>query len=286
MAKRKSKSNRFLTIIAIVAVIVAIARCVDSCNATKFESRVGPVSIGDNNIPDSKSLLHVRTAPGLTTNLIHYRGFDVNFNAKEHIPNWVAWELTAEKAQGTIKRTDNFMADTHVKGSATPTDYKYSSWDRGHMAPAGDMKWNRQAMDESFYMTNMVPQFADLNRGSWNKLEQKCRDWAIADSAIYIVCGPVPGETPIAHIGASSVTVPARLFKVIISPFATPARGIGFIFNNDENPGGMQQCAVSIDSVESLTGHDFFSALPDDIENEIESQCNFNQWSRVKKNKK
>lgn len=286
MAKRRKKSTRFTTIIAIVAVIVIIARYVDSCNASKFESITGPATNSANGIPSAAALSNVKTAPGLETHLIHYRGFDVNFNPSEHIPNWVAWELTATEAQGTVKRSDNFVADTRVKGSATPEDYKYAPWDRGHMAPAGDMKWDKQAMAESFYMTNMAPQFPDLNRGSWNKLEQKCREWAIADSVIYIVCGPIPGETPLAHIGPSSVTVPARFFKVIISPYANPPRGIGFIFNNGENPGGMQQCAVSIDSVEAVTGHDFFPALPDDIENEIEAQCNFNQWSRVKINKK
>ncbi|MCH5345738.1 MAG: DNA/RNA non-specific endonuclease [Muribaculaceae bacterium] len=273
MAKKKQSQPIYVLLLAVVALAVLYFSSRESAQS---------VELPEGNVPAASSLLSVKTAPGLKTHLVHYRGFDVNFNSKEHIPNWVAWELTADEVKGDLKRTDNFMADPNVKGSATPDDYRHSSWDRGHMAPAGDMKWNKTAMEESFYMTNMVPQDPDLNRGSWNKLEQKCRDWAAADSAIYIVCGPVPGDTPIAHIGLTGVTVPARFFKVILSPYAKPARGIGFIFNNGDNPGGMQQCAVSIDSVEALTGHDFFSALPDDIEADLESQCNFNQWSRVK----
>ncbi|MDE5786515.1 MAG: hypothetical protein K2H98_08300, partial [Duncaniella sp.] len=59
-------------------------------------------------------------------------------------------------------------------------------------------------------------------------------------------------------------------------------RGIGFIMPNGKVPGGMQQAAVSIDEIERITGYDFFAALPDDIENKIESQCDFHYWSTLK----
>lgn len=243
-------------------------------------------SVGDkydtNAIPSSRRLLKVVNPHGLTTHLIHYKGMDVNFNRDTHNPNWVAWELTADEAAGGQSRSNNFRADHSITGSADPSDYRNSGWDRGHMAPAGDMKWDKQTMEESFYMTNIVPQNQSLNRSSWNKLEQKCRTRATNDSAIYIICGPIPGEQPLAHIGINQVEVPARLFKVILSPYANPPRGIGFIFNNTEDHGGMQQCAVSIDEVERVTGYDFFSALPDSIEADLESQCNFNLWSRMK----
>lgn len=84
------------------------------------------------------------------------------------------------------------------------------------------------------------------------------------------------------HIGSNRVAVPQRFFKVILSPYSTPPTAIGFIVPNEAVKGGMQACAVSVDSVEAVTGHDFFSALPDDIEDVIESQINFNRWSRTR----
>ena len=211
---------------------------------------------------------------------------DLSFNPQYHIPNWVAWELTADETSGEISRTNKFSADPEIPESAETWDYNYSGYDRGHMAPAGDMRWNREAMEQTFLMTNICPQVKSLNAGSWKNLEEKCRQWAQADSAIYIVCGPVIDGKPIEYIGDTRVYVPRQFFKVIISPYANPARGIGFIMPNGKVPGGMQACAVPIDSVESLTGHDFFASLPDDIEADVESQCDFHYWSTHRPHRK
>ncbi len=223
----------------------------------------------------------VVTEPGTAEYLVDYTGMKISFNPKAHVPNWVAWELTGEKASGTVTRNQKFVADESVPGCAEPWDYSYSGYDRGHMAPAGDMKWNKKAMDESFYMTNICPQLNALNSGAWRTLEEKCRVWAMADSAIVIVAGPILTDKLTETIGDSHVVVPKRFFKVILSPYSNPPRGIGFIMNNGKVEGGMQKAAVSIDEVEAITGHDFFSALPDDVENAVEAQCNFNYWSTL-----
>lgn len=73
---------------------------------------------------------------------------------------------------GTYPRDENFRGDDNVVGSAEQWDYSYSGYDRGHMAPAGDMKWSKKAMDESFFMTNMCPQAKTLNTGAWKRLEE------------------------------------------------------------------------------------------------------------------
>lgn len=232
---------------------------------------------------DFGNLMQVKTNPQLKSVEKQYTGMDISFNPQYHIPNWVSWELTTDETGGEISRTNKFSADYDVEGSAETWDYSYSGYDRGHMAPAGDMKWSRKAMDETFYMTNICPQAKILNTGAWKRLEEKCRQWAQADSAIVIVCGPVIDGKPVEYIGDSRVYVPDAFFKVILSPYAKPARGIGFIMPNGKPKGGMQACAVSIDSVERATGHDFFSTLPDDIETDVESQCDFHYWSTHRK---
>lgn len=229
-------------------------------------------------------LLAVDTNPALDGELVDYEYFNVNFNPTLHIPNWVSWELTREETSGSESRS-KFKADLNVTGCPTPRDYTGSGYDRGHMVPAADMKWNPDAMTRCFYMTNMCPQVHALNGGTWQKLEDKCRIWAKADSAIVIICGPVLSEEPDEFIGSTGVAVPKAFFKVVCSPYANPPRGIGFIMPNGKVPGGLQAAAVSIDQVEELTGHDFFSALPDSIENAMEAECKFHFWSNLKPKK-
>ena len=228
----------------------------------------------------------VTTPETIPSQIVNYEGMTLSFNKDLHIPNWVAWELTATEVSGTFPRDDNFRGDDNVIGSAEKWDYSYSGYDRGHMAPAGDMKWSAKAMDESFYMTNMCPQAKSLNTGAWKRLEEKCRQWAEIDSAIIVICGPIVTDPINEYIGDSKVAVPQRFFKVILSPYIENPRGIGFIMPNAKVPGGMQAAAVSIDEVEQVTGYDFFSSLPDEVENDVESQCKFHYWSTLKNNAK
>lgn len=281
MAKKKknSKSPKSLLVIGLILACIYLAMQLEG-GARDSSSRpdVASETYGD--------LLDVRTNPALKGIPRKYRGMDLSFNPQYHIPNWVSWELTSDETSGEVSRTNKFSADPEIPESAETWDYNYSGYDRGHMAPAGDMRWNREAMEQTFLMTNICPQVKSLNAGSWKNLEEKCRQWAQADSAIYIVCGPVIDGKPIEYIGDTRVYVPRQFFKVIISPYANPARGIGFIMPNGKVPGGMQACAVPIDSVESLTGHDFFASLPDDIEADVESQCDFHYWSTHRPHRK
>lgn len=218
----------------------------------------------------------------VASEFVRYPGFVLSFNPLHKVPNYVAWTLTREEAKGgeVGKRTDNFAPDPNVPGCPTLDDYRGSGYDRGHMAPAGDMKWSIDAMNACFYLTNMTPQAHNLNQGAWRTLEEKCREWAKRDSLVVIVCGPVLTDPGLKTIGESKVTVPERFFKVVLAPTLTPPQGIGFIMNNGKVEGGMQAAAVSIDSVEAVTGFDFFSVLPDDIERSVESECNFPRMSR------
>ena len=246
--------------------LVMELRCQEQVDIVSLSGRYGYLlEVGSND-----SLPEIRKS---------YKGMDVSFNPECHIPNWVAWELTKEETSGNIRRTDRFVSDPDVDGFADTWDYSYSGYDRGHMAPAGDMKWDAEAMAETFFLTNICPQAKSLNAGPWKRLEEKCRQWAEMDSAIYIVCGPVIDGKPIERIGDSGVYVPQKFFKVILSPYTEPVRGIGFVMPNGKIKGGLQACAVSIDSVEKLTGFDFFASLPDEMEQEVERQCDFHYWS-------
>ena len=222
-------------------------------------------------------LTEVKFHAGVDNMKVVYRGFTVYFNSRFHIPNCVIYELTGKETEGEFPRYKNFLTDEQVAGCANPWDYTHSGYTRGHMAPAADMKWDREAMKESFYMTNICPQKAALNSGGWNKLEDKVRDWARRDSAIIVATGPVlsPGMKT---IGESRVAVPEQFYKVVLAPYATPLRAIAFIYPNGASKGAIKKYAVTVDEVEQLTGIDFFSALDDNEETDVEAHFNLLQW--------
>ena len=210
--------------------------------------------------------------------IIRHSGYTVSYNKDLKIPNWVSYELTREETKGKEKRGNRFIADPLVTGPiATNADYTRSGYDKGHMAPAADMKWSPEAMKESFYFSNMCPQHPQLNRRGWKNLEDKIRNWAIADSAIIIICGPIIEKQP-KTIGKNKVVVPQQFFKVVLSPFVKPIRAIGFLFNNEQAVEPLSSYVVTVDSIESLTNMDFFAPLPDEIENRIEADANYSLW--------
>ncbi len=280
VSRKKTRKHPWRYILAVVILAGVVLNGTNFAGCTTFDEKAPSSEIP---VTDTKELLKVKSSIPIPEQQVDYKGMTVSFNPEKHIPNWVAWELTSDEVHGTVPRAKGFKNDPNVKGCPEPWDYSNSGYDRGHMAPAGDMKWDRQAMEESFYLTNVCPQTNQLNSGAWNRLEEKCRVWADADSAIIIIAGPVLTDDLTETIGTTTkIAVPQRFFKVILSPFAVPPRGIGFIMNNGKVEGGMQKAAVSIDEVEAITGYDFFSALPDSVEDEVEQQCKFHYWSTIK----
>lgn len=212
-----------------------------------------------------------------------YKGFTVNFNPKNKTPNYVAWILHGNKTEGAIGRSNKFWTDQELTGCPDTRDYSRSGYDRGHMCPAGEQKWSNEAMHHSFVMANICPQNHDLNTGAWQTLEEKERLWAKRDSAIVIVAGPIYDTSDTETIGYNKVRVPSAFFKVFLAPYASPMRAIGFVYPNMPCDGNMASYAVSVDDVEKMTGLDFFPALPDDIENDIEAVVPFKDWNSNKK---
>ncbi len=228
---------------------------------------------------DHAELLRVETPSSLPSQEKDYRGFRVSFNADNHTPNWVAWELLRSETDGDEPRAKKFWQDEDVKGCPATGDYTNSGYDRGHMCPAADQKWDPQAMEDCFALTNIAPQAHALNDGAWKTLENKERNWADRDSAIVIVAGPIYQESDRQRIGDMGVRVPGSFFKVIAAPYLDSPRGIAFVYPNTTSPGNMQNYVMTIREVEQLTGFDFFSALPDDVEEMIETKASFREWN-------
>ena len=213
--------------------------------------------------------------------ILHRRGYTASYNRSTKTPNWVAWHLTDSHTRGSVQRHEEvFSEDEDIAKAqrATDDDYYNSRYDRGHMCPAGDNKWDSQAMTQSFLFTNICPQNHGLNKYEWNDLEMLCRDWARKYGAIDIVCGPL--FTAVGQqktIGRNKVWVPDAFFKVVLCRKGTP-KAIGFVYRNEGKKQLMSDAVRSVDEIERLTKMDFFPALDDETETRIEAKARLSDW--------
>jgi endonuclease G len=198
-------------------------------------------------------------------------GFALGYREADEQAAWVAYALTAQElAAPSTKRKDAFQEDKRVPtGSATPADYKGSGFDRGHLAPFADLDWSEASARESFWMSNMSPQVPEFNRGIWKDLEDWVREQARARGAVWIVTGPVL-DKPMGSIGGNAVTVPRAYYKVLYAPKPRPAM-TAYLLPNSGSELPLRRFVVSVDSVEAVTGLDFFPRLPNRSEGRLEA---------------
>ncbi|QEN06439.1 DNA/RNA non-specific endonuclease (plasmid) [Thiospirochaeta perfilievii] len=217
-----------------------------------------------------------------STAVITRDNYTLQYNEQHEQADWVAYELLKSEIINDIDRTDNFREDPLVKtGSASLSDYKGSGYDRGHLAPAADMKLNKDSMSDSFYMSNMSPQLPSLNRGRWKNLEELVRSWVYVYGAAYIVTGPILNRNDFPSIGPNKVSIPDYYYKAILLFKNNQWQVIGFVLPNIEgkNKYALQTYIYSIDELEQLLGFDLYPSLEDSIENMIEANVNLDLWS-------
>jgi endonuclease G len=224
------------------------------------------------------SLMTVGIPNGMNDTLVNYgEAFAVHFNSGHGIANCAIYALVINELNGTVERGNEFMTDAGVKGCPSPQDYAGSGMDRGHLVPAGDLKWSEEAMRQSFLLTNICPMHKALNEGGWAKLEEKVREWTARDSALLVFTGPVVSESD-TTLANGRVTVPSAFYKVIMAPCVRPRRAIAFIYPNGHSGGRLRQYAVSVDEVERRIGLDFFPALPAEEQQRLETPVNLDAW--------
>ena len=211
--------------------------------------------------------------------VISHACFSLSYDERHEQASWVMYALRlADLLVDGCERTDDFRPDTMVAtGTAADADYRHSGFDRGHLVPAADMKRSCEAMSESFLFSNISPQRPAFNRGAWRRLEDSVRRWAEESEALFVVTGPVL-EDSLPGIGENGVSVPRYFYKVLLDLEEPVRKGIGFIMPNERVGGGLLEYAVSIDSVETLTGIDFFPALPASLQEEVESTADTLVW--------
>lgn len=228
---------------------------------------------------NSPSILYPTSTTG---QIINHKYYSLSYSEEDEQSEWVAYKIISNKLQN-ITRTNDFREDPSiVTGSAELYDYKGSGYDRGHLAPAKIMSYNKTSMSESFYMSNVSPQVPGFNRGIWKKLEGKVRYWAEMNDSLYVVTGPILSR-PIDIIGDNDVTVPRSFYKALLGFKNGKVKGIAFIMPNQKSTKSIYSFAVSIDEVEEITGIDFYYNLDSKIQNEVEANANIKLWVLRKK---
>ncbi len=210
-------------------------------------------------------------APSEGPDLLCRLGYALSHDADLKVADWVIYHLTRRRVAGRFPRIDHFRPDPDLdkKNRAALNDYKKSGYDRGHMAPAGAMKWSSRAMSESFLLSNIVPQVgAGFNRGIWRVLEERVRKWTTERGELYIITGPI-FEGPTKTIGKNNVAVPSHFFKIIFDPIQVEV--IAFVMPNRRlETNNLPKHITSVDAIEGRTGFDFLSEIEDGIETMIE----------------
>jgi len=212
--------------------------------------------------------------------LVKHKYYALSYVEKHEQPEWVAYELTKASIQApNVKRSGDFRTDQSIRSkSATKYDYKRSGYDRGHLVPAGDMAFSRQAMSETFFMSNMSPQVRNFNGGAWRELEETVRDWAYKNKHLYVVTGPI-FKNNIGTIGENKVTIPGYYFKILLDNREPDRKAIAFIMPNESTDERLGEFAVTIDEVERQTGLNFFDELLVDKEEErLEGVIDIRKW--------
>jgi endonuclease G, mitochondrial len=210
--------------------------------------------------------------------IIAHTAYSLGYSETHEQAAWVYYLLTKEETNALYERTDRFVEDPMVEtGSASNADYAGSGYDRGHLAPVADMAWSAETMAESFYFSNMSPQDPSFNRGIWKKLEEQVRNWAFYYDSIYVVTGPVLQDS-LPSIGANHVAVPNYYYKVLLDLDSKHFQAIGFLLPNQKSSEVLNHFIVSIDSIELLTGIDFYAELDDSLELVLESKSSENKW--------
>jgi len=226
-----------------------------------------PFSAQSNPIDDHCSQFAVYGAPVAKETGTQYQcktNYAFLYNNTTKTAEYVLEHVTKASISGPAKRKDNFRPDDKLIAATNASLADYASagniYDRGHLAPAGDNTINDQIMSESFYLSNMVPQVANNNRGIWKQLETAVRDYVAKFGDVYVASGPIY-DAGYKTIGAGKVGVPTRLYKIIIDPKTLKASA--YIFPNTALPvADLPKYKATIADVEKATGINFNPKLP------------------------
>lgn len=214
--------------------------------------------------------------------LIRHRYFALSYREEHGLADWVAYELTSERV--TTSTADS-LADFHpdpkiaIAGSVTPAGIRLAGYECGHLVAPAEMVFSPDALSESYYMANVVPQAPGFSQSIGKTLVGQTLDWAKKFNHLYVVAGPIMnGEAKVIE-GENQMVIPTAFFRVVLDLHHSEKKAIAFIIPNEASHKPLAYFATTIDSVEVMTGIDFFpNLLSKPLEEQLEAHFDLKLW--------
>lgn len=244
-----------------------------------FENFYTPATYSEVEANVEKTEIPEEFLPSSTTgHIVNHQHYKLSYNEPFEQAEWVAYMLKKGHLTYDDRKRPYFIEDPKVRTkSADWRNYKGSGYDRGHLCPAGDRRFSKQAYNETFYTSNISPQNREFNAGVWNRLELQIRQWAKKYGTLFVVTGGVL-EDGLEEIGEEDVDVPRYYYKIVAKGQGKNIDMIGFLMLGEESSKPLQRFTVPVDRIEKMTGIDFFEKLQDDDEAQLESQVITEDW--------
>lgn len=222
--------------------------------------------------------------------------YAVEWDREKKSQRWSCYQMHKGYEGSYSRVVDGYLFDPKLpQGDYWEKDYFYGSgYDHGHVCPNADRKYSYKANEQTFYLTNMQPQYrrfngysnsgSDKGEGLWVRMEEKIRAWAPRNSTdTLFVCkgGTIDRSSQIIGRIQDKVIVPKYFFMAVLLKNSMGYRAMAFwaeqrnVWGTDDNLGDY---AITIDDLERKTGIDFFCNLPDEIENKVENTLSLRVW--------
>ena len=210
--------------------------------------------------------------------IIRHKHYILSYSEKHEQAEWAAYYLTGNVNCQRRYERPYFKQDPLVDTeSAHWNNYKNTGFDKGHLVPAGDMRFSEDAYRDTFLTSNITPQHRGFNGGVWNRLEQKIRYWADKYNTLFIVTGGILHDN-LFTIGTEEVAVPDYYFKIVVRFQGEDLVMLPFLVPNAASEAPLYKFATSIETIEQITGIDFNAKLVEKIEEKIERELSYKEW--------
>lgn len=266
----------FIIVVGVSSVILYSSQQIQEVVVLPHEGTKGLDAADRSKVNSSSSFNFLPTST--TGQIVNHNYYTLSYNEKWEQAEWVAYELKKGYIKKNRFKRPFFIEDPKVKTvSADWRNFKNSGFDKGHLCPAADMQFDSEAYNDTFYTSNISPQDRAFNGGIWNRLEEKVRYWAERYDDVFVVTGGVLSPS-LKTIGREKVAVPEFFYKIILDDSKGNFKLIAFLIPNKKSDKPLYDFVVSVDSIEKMTGIDFFPALDDKIENELEKSTSYKSW--------
>lgn len=209
--------------------------------------------------------------------VLHHKAYSLSYNTSYVLPSWVSYKVTNSNIDKSVLIKGKYIPNPQISSrSASKKDYKDSGYLMGQLVNSLDIMHIDGALEESFYMSNIVPMKLAFHKHMWLKTEDLIRLWLRHTDELYIVCAPILKDGPFKTFGKGKVSNPKRFYKIVYDKQHNQA--IGFIFKNGVSSGSLKSYTHSIEKIEQETGINFFPEMPAEEAKSIKGKVDYDFW--------